>query len=1579
MTTTSADPERLGAFVDGTRQSRAALAATQRSVASLYSSVHAACGYRRIDCEAVGALGRLVTGMAANERFVTTVRNELLAADTTGSGTVTIDSAVIDAALVAAGVGTAPPEVVFEPATMVGLPPTSGYVDDPICAANGNMVHQDTDVEFPAIAGALDLTRTWNSLRHRQPGAFGPGWSSVLDVRLALAGDVVRAHLADGAVVPFVRTDAEGATRWVAHGRRGLELTEDGDGFELRVDPVRSFRFDAAGALLGWRSGVAAVTVTRGAGNRIIGLHEGRTGRSLAVHWSGGYVESVTTDDGRTVSYERTEAAAIASARSHAGSLRYVWHRETLLRSVVDADGVAAFVNDYDDAARVLRQVSPHGRRTQYLYEAGGSAQITGDDGVQQAMIHDARGNLTAVVDHDGSVMRIEYDDADRAVRVTERDGAEWRYEYDERDDLVRRIDPDGGTQTWEWDAHHRVVATTDRAGATTRMEYDTDHQAPNRVIGPDGGTSTQVLDDRGLPLEITDPDGVVTRFCWDRDGQLVTTTDALGNETRFEHDDHGLLTGIVPPTGAATHLQRDPDGRVQRSTRGEVVSSWSYTPAGRITAGIEPGDVPWSATFGPHGDLATFTDATGATVELRYDRLGNVVEVIAPDGAVYANTYDEVGRHVTASDPTGATFTKGYDVRGRLVSFTDGEGGTWTRELDVLGRTVASTSPDGRTTRWTHHPRGEVASVTTPDGRVWTVEVDAAGRPVAVTDPAGARSEVGYTPAGRLSWRRSPAGRTESFEYDAAGRMVATVAPDGTRREYALDPLGRVAAIEDADGRLGLSWDDDHRLAEASLPGGGTFSYERDGGGRVRRVTDPTGTSNRFEWDERGLPSTAFDPSGIPTRFHHDQRGRLQGIESTGDRGLSLDYGPDGRLAGVSDPTGVVTAYQRDANGRVTGLRHGDGSGWDRMLDPVGREIGRSATDGSVAQARSYDAGGRLSTATVDDLTTEFLWDDADRLVEVTGVDGARTRIERDLDGWVTALVDVGTGERTNFERDGRGRIVRVSVDGEAIDVPARSELPHDLAGRLAIASDGTAYRYDDAGRLAEVLPQDEPATTFTYDDDGLVEVESGPGGVRHFSYDVAGRVVAVRIEGVGTTTIDYDANGRRVLETRPDGSTVRYDWDALDRLRSIETRRWPGDEGETTRLAVDYDALDRPVLVDGDRVDHDPITGQVTRIGAQRHVPVGLLSYDIAARSWQEAGPRRPLGGTPVGSVWILGARVLDPATHQFLSPDPLLPVAGTNGASSAYTYAWQDPVNHVDPRGLRPVSMAEYDAIRQREEQGRVGQVVQAVRDDPWGSLAAAGVVAAGVGLMFVPGGQVVGAGILIGAGVTGGVGFATQNFSPTGVAVGGAFGAIPGGTTMRGALTIGAASGAGETVVTSALTGQGFPSGQQLVFGAVTGSATGGITRGVTSRFGSAVDDAVPARPPAGNDLVPARSTAALNHSPTGLSDDLVRLAEQNVRNSGDTVLGHFPGYIEKANARGASYFDIGDAWDGLTDAQRRAANHHFLDTVAGRGDRVLLSLPKTEVRPGSWLADELQHLTQEHGYRWVNQWALVPGG
>ncbi|ODA90441.1 hypothetical protein ATY41_02090 [Leifsonia xyli subsp. xyli] len=52
------------------------------------------------------------------------------------------------------------------------------------------------------------------------------------------------------------------------------------------------------------------------------------------------------------------------------------------------------------------------------------------------------------------------------------------------------------------------------------------------------------------------------------------------------------------------------------------------------------------------------------------------------------------------------------------------------------------------------------------------------------------------------------------------------------------------------------------------------------------------------------------------------------------------------------------------------------------------------------------------------------------------------------------------------------------------------------------------------------------------------------------------------------------------------------------------------------------------------------------------------------------------------------------------------------------------------------------------------------------------------------------------------------------------------------------------------------------------------------------------------------------------------------------------------------------------------------NQSFLDGRIAAGDKMILSLPKQDIRPGSYLEREVQHL-QSNDYQWVNQWALRP--
>ena len=230
----------------------------------------------------------------------------------------------------------------------------------------------------------------------------------------------------------------------------------------------------------------------------------------------------------------------------------------------------------------------------------------------------------------------------------------------------------------------------------------------------------------------------------------------------------------------------------------------------------------------------------------------------------------------------------------------------------------------------------------------------------------------------------------------------------------------------------------------------------------------------------------------------------------------------------------------------------------------------------------------------------------------------------------------------------------------------------------------------------------------------------------MRHFTYDTAGRFASITVDGLGTRSSPRRVraapepdHARRQPRSRSRGTT------STSSCRYAHVARCA-----VHHLTIDVDALGRPRRING--VDIDP--------GATAPVAVAGV-----------VGARRPR---------------LRPPHHQFLSADPLMAAPASNSGASAYTYAWHDPVNHIDPTGLQPISIADYERMRTLKEQGRLGSGVAGDPGRPVGTLAMVGVV----GAAFVIGGPV-GVGIVVGAGMMAATGLATGTFSPRNIAIGG----------------------------------------------------------------------------------------------------------------------------------------------------------------------------------------------------------------
>lgn len=369
----------------------------------------------------------------------------------------------------------------IDPAQVQGMPPTSGFCDDPVNTATGGFVEAETDLVFDGGAAALAWPRCYNAT-DRSTGAPGPGWSSPADSRLSWGPDGEgRWRTDDGRLVVFPRL-GEGWDRSVGASWWLERLPRDPDGasapaFEVTDSSGGSWLFDAAGRTVRTSRGSGTAVTLAWDGDRLVRLSHER-GRSLEVDWdeAAGRIAAVRTDDGRAVRYDYDGAGRLVRARgADRGERRYGWDEDSgLLARITDADGVVEVDNTYDEHGRVASQRSPFGRVSRYAYMPGLITLVCDENGERaNTWISDEHGRLIGVIDSDGGRAVLEHDAAGRVTRIVTPAGSATSFEYDDAGRPVARRDPDGAVRRWEYSPAGRLTASVDPLGARTTIEYD--------------------------------------------------------------------------------------------------------------------------------------------------------------------------------------------------------------------------------------------------------------------------------------------------------------------------------------------------------------------------------------------------------------------------------------------------------------------------------------------------------------------------------------------------------------------------------------------------------------------------------------------------------------------------------------------------------------------------------------------------------------------------------------------------------------------------------------------------------------------------------------------------------------------------------------------------------------------------------------------------------------------------------------------------------------------------------------------------------------------------------------------------
>ena len=785
-------------------------------------------------------------------------------------------------------------------------------------------------------------------------------------------------------------------------------------------------------------------------------------------------------------------------------------------------------------------------------------------------------------------------------------------------------------TTTYEYDDHRNVISVT------TKDYNDPEIETTYTYGGSSGKLLTSKEDARGRHIDYTyGPFGLTkeamllqTKYL---DNPLPMANDANLSTTKGIADMNGGFKPFDPPTPIYKFDQRV-TGYAYDSF-GQRISTTTADSIHHIVRGewVENGNSPTISY------KIVETAENKPTQTLYYNGMGQNVrtEQVRFDNSIKAST-------------------KTYDNRGRLVAEEQLERGCnygveQTTSYDDFDRPIQQ-QLDGMVTA--SYSYSGLSTTKTEQGVTSTLTVDPLGAVIRVNDDGGV---IEYTLQGDgqpLSVTHNNAIVT-TFEYGSFGRRQVISDPSGGER-YILYGLSKYPYAEyDADGR--------------SVK----MTYNQ-WGDVTKRIFDDETTVN-YTYNTDGAIKSIIDTNGHSSYYSYDNAGRLVSEETDGFKKV-YTYGTGDVVTEVAyyKNNEYICAENREyANGTLTTIKLKDGDViWQLLQEddyyyPWRNKLGNKAIETHTRNDYGY-------------LTTHRVYVNS------------RYKVKNKYDYNITTgnlmsrrdLVH-GTGYEY-FEYDSQNRLTR--FDGNDVE--------YDVNGNVTYRESMGNMAY--SGSRPYAVSQAELATA-----NQLV-----PTTEQRIVYNAMQRPDSI-MQGGMIATFDYRGDRSRAMMTIADSAGIKR------RVRYYDMTYNEVDAGENTPcrriLYLGGNPYHAPAaLVYDEEVSNewellyivrDPL-GSITHLIDTDGDVVQELSYD----AWgnlrdpdshelydynDQPEPyllRGYTGHEHLGEFGLINmnARLYDPTTGQFLSPDPRIDAADITIGYNRYTYCLNNPLRYTDENG-------------------------------------------------------------------------------------------------------------------------------------------------------------------------------------------------------------------------------------------------------------------------------------------------------
>jgi len=1078
----------------------------------------------------------------------------------------------------------------------------------------GHISFTQEDLVVPVTGMPLKVTRTYNSLRKEQDGAFGHGWTySVADMDIEL-NEYRQSFACVGCTDQYIR--------WDDNYNRDVTLT-------LPDGRRTTFMFYMAGKYAYFKEaeGVNATLACAPAEKMTGGYWQGQTYTAGAPPYPATYDFRgfVLTTEDYTKYYIKRKSLTNGKDLFLEPGIQF-WaepYGDPYLAYIITPTGekIDFNVNLYNGHIGDINHYDANDDPTKAIdvtYDGGhiaaikGPAQQGGSDPNTIEYYYDSNDNLIEVR------KLVDIGDGNGIYEST-------TYDYNDPNDpdinpayhYIYKIKDARGLSPiqYKYDDSGRLIGIIDAYGREIRLSHaDVGGKKAETIYDRFEVPTTYIYDSRGRVIEVINAFNDSTTYDYNDplypDGPSAVTvpTPSGPSTTSYEYDSYGKTTKVTDPVGNITEYKYD-------YWYGKLEETKQLIPT---DSGLKT--IITTNHYDYDGFLEETIDALGYSTSYEYDPINNNLL--------------EVTRHVTDQN-TGqlvdvvTTYT--YDEAQSNSShqpYSIAEGccsSTRYFQYDDNGNQIKS---------WYHW---EDPYDSGNDCNVYTItEYDAAGRVKRiirdVNDVSGTvqpstvvLSQTEYNKIGKPDKVINQHDMVTKYEYDKLGNLVETKVYE-SNDVFAADPNNYLTITEtlyDREGRA-IVTTDPHDPCDPNVNGAWT-GYDRLG-----RV----GATVRYADVNIPIQDIIVDSNIVGRTNIYDSNGDPVWSYGTELWATSTKYDL-GRVAETTSATDQVTRYDYDAAGKqiMVTLEDPDGDGDTNTVyeyEGSHRVLVRDARDNETGFR--YDALGRLwktiypETAQHGQTYTKVDYDELGRRIEQTDQADHTRWFEYDTAGRLTAVIlpDVNdpnngntpTYPRYEYDYDNYGNLLTIhdnvkeyadgSRDANYVRETtfAYNEL-HKRTGRTLPDGRTESWEYDANGMLNKYIDFNEHVTRYYYD------APNAPAQIRyqkfydsnelnpaepnmqiHFEYDKLGRKTKVTIDDFDKSdqtiyTYSYDDEGH-VTTINSGGQFIGYQYWDTGQIKSAYS---PQDASDT-KVKYYYDKLARldEVFVDkrnGDNAD--------------------------------------------------------------------------------------------------------------------------------------------------------------------------------------------------------------------------------------------------------------------------------------------------------------------------------------------------------------------------------------------------------